>query len=103
MVLTAAVVVFVVFTAAYQKRKPKGYHSSEELGNYRSMVGDLPTGTSDMFMGSGRCAGCHGVDLDIANPPLALVDGDGVNVGPAENWRATMMANSAKDPFGKLK
>jgi hypothetical protein len=41
--------------------------------------------------------------MDIANPPLALVDGNGVNVGPAENWRATMMANSAKDPMWRAK
>lgn len=103
LVLTAAVAVFVVFTAAYQKRKPKGYHSAQEMGAYKNLVGDLPTGSSDMFMGSGRCAGCHGVDMDIANPPLALVDGNGVNVGPAENWRATMMANSAKDPMWRAK
>ena len=103
LVLTAAVAVFVVFTAAYQKRKPKGYHSAQEMGAYKNLVGDLPIGTSDMFMGSGRCAGCHGVDMDIANPPLALVDGNGVNVGPAENWRATMMANSAKDPMWRAK
>ena len=102
-VLTAAALVFVVFTAAHQKRKPKSYHSAQEMGGYRSLVGDLPTGSSDMFMGSGRCAGCHGVDMDIANPPLALVDGSGENVGPAENWRATMMANSAKDPMWRAK
>jgi hypothetical protein len=99
----AAVAVFAVFTAAYQKSRPEGYHSAAELGSFRSMQGDLPTGMSDMFMGSGRCAGCHGVDQDVSNPPLALVDGEGVNVGPAENWRATMMANSAKDPMWRAK
>ena len=99
----AAVAVFAVFTAAYQKSSPEGYHSAAELGSFRSMQGDLPTGMSDMFMGSGRCAGCHGVDQDVSNPPLALVDGEGVNVGPAENWRATMMANSAKDPMWRAK
>lgn len=102
-VLSLAAIVFLLFTAAYQKKKPSGYHSGEELGQYRNMIGDLPTGMSDMFMGSGRCAGCHGVDQDISNPPLALVDGNGVNVGPAENWRATMMANSAKDPMWRAK
>ena len=102
-VLSLAAIVFLLFTAAYQKKKPSGYHSGEELGQYRNMIGDLPTGMSDMFMGSGRCAGCHGVDQDISNPPLAMVDGNGVNVGPTENWRATMMANSAKDPMWRAK
>jgi hypothetical protein len=101
--LLAAGLVFVVFTAAYQKRKPKGYHSAAEMQNYRHVIGDLPTGSSDMFMGSGRCAGCHGVDQDISNPPLALVNSEGVNVSPAENWRATMMANSSKDPVWRAK
>ena len=103
LVIAAASVVFVLLTAAYQKRKPTGYHSAEELAGYRNVTGGLPTGSSDMFMGSGRCAGCHGVDQDIANPPLALVDGNGVNVGPSENWRATIMANSAKDPMWRAK
>ncbi len=102
-VLSFAAIVFVLFTAAYQKRKPKGYHSGAELGQYKVLLGDLPTGVSDMFMGSGRCAGCHGVDMDVLNPPLALVNSAGENVGPTENWRATMMANSAKDPMWRAK
>jgi len=102
-IFASALAVFIVFTAAYQKRKPKGYHSSAEMNGYRSLLGDLPNGTSDMFMGSGRCAGCHGIDQDITNPPLALVNSEGVNVSPTENWRATMMANSAKDPMWRAK
>ena len=88
----AALAVFAVFTAAYQKSRPRGYHSAEELGSLRSMEGDLPIGMSDMFMGSGRCAGCHGVDLDVANPPLALVDGEGEGRGA----RGDLLANSSK-------
>jgi Cytochrome c554 and c-prime len=102
-VFFSALAVFVVFTAAYQKRKPKGYHSASEMYGYRNLLGDLPTGSSDMFMGSGRCAGCHGVDQDLSNPPIALINSEGVNVSPAENWRATMMANSAKDPMWRAK
>lgn len=102
-VVGAAALIFVLFIAAHQKRKPRRYHTGEELGSYRNVTGGLPTSMSDMFMGSGRCAGCHGVDQDIANPPLALVNSEGENVGPTENWRATMMANSAKDPMWRAK
>lgn len=89
-----------LFSAAYKKERPLSYHSGEELLHYRSMQqGDLPDGTSDMFIGSGKCAGCHGIDpAGIAN-----VLSTGENVSPAENWRATMMANSSKDPFWRAK
>jgi hypothetical protein len=103
-VLIAGIAVFSLFTAAYETGEGTAFHSREELDHFRSMTGgDLPTGSSDMFMGSGRCAGCHGIDLDIDNPPLANVDENGVNVSPAENWRASMMANSAKDPMWRAK
>ena len=100
LLLCACIAIAMVFTAAYQKKKPMGYHTGEELNTYRSMLdGDLPNQTSDMFIGSGKCAGCHGVDAN----GIANLDSEGNNVSPAENWRATMMANSSKDPFWRAK
>jgi hypothetical protein len=92
--------VALTFTAAYKKEKPVGYHTGEELNTYRVLLeGDLPNQTSDMFIGSGKCAGCHGVDPN----GIANLDSEDNNVSPAENWRATMMANSSKDPFWRAK
>jgi hypothetical protein len=100
----AGIAIFALFTAAYDTSDNSAFHSSEELQHFRSMTGgDLPNGSSDLFMGSGRCAGCHGIDQDVDNPPLANVDANGVNVSPAENWRASIMANSAKDPMWRAK
>ena len=47
----------------------------------------------------GNCVNCHAPDPDGE----ALVDGDGHTVSPVVDWQATMMANSAKDPFWRAK
>jgi len=92
--------IVTLFSAAEKGDKPINYHTSEELLQFHFMqAGDLPDGTSDMFIGSGKCAGCHGIDPE----GIANVLSTGENVSPAENWRATMMANSSKDPFWRAK
>lgn len=60
---------------------------------------DLPVDTTTFFGTSGVCAGCHGYD------PLgiALIDSQGVDINMTDQWRATLMANSAKDPFWRAK
>lgn len=95
----AGAAVIILFGAA-EKNKPMNYHSESEIIQFMQMQGgNLPDGTSDMFIGSGKCAGCHGIDpMEIAN-----VLSTGENVSPAENWRATLMANSSKDPFWRAK
>ncbi|MFN0030956.1 MAG: T9SS type A sorting domain-containing protein [Flavobacteriales bacterium] len=98
MMMATAGAVLVVFGSAGNRKHTYRYHSHAEMLQYRSMQqGDLPVNTSDMFIGSGKCAGCHGVD-GAANP-IANITSEGENVSPSENWRATMMANSSKDPF----
>ena len=49
----------------------------------------LPMSKNDWFAGSGVCAACHSNLKDAA--------GEDVSIGPA--WRATMMANAARDPY----
>ncbi len=92
--------VIVVLSAFERGDQPMNYHSQSEILQFHFMLGgDLPDGTNNMFIGSGKCAGCHGIDpIGIAN-----VLSTGENVSPAENWRATMMANSSKDPFWRAK
>jgi len=58
------------------------------LANPRAAA--LPTFDSGDFAGSGNCDSCHNEGMvDEANNPVGLVN----------DWRGTMMANSARDPL----
>jgi hypothetical protein len=54
---------------------------------------DLPTKTSTLFAGSGVCATCH------SSSEAALIDAAGNDVSPPSDWRASLMANAARDPL----
>jgi hypothetical protein len=54
---------------------------------------------STYFATAGRCSGCHGHDTMAQ----AMVDENGVDVNVTDDWRSTMMANSARDPFFRAK
>ncbi len=98
-VLTLLMIICVAgFSLAWQVQRHKGkYHSEAEM--VKMLDGNLPIFDNGIFVGSGRCAGCHGVDpVGFAN-----ITAEGELVNPAENWRGTMMANSAKDPFWRAK
>ncbi len=80
------------------------YHTA----TFRMAYGGLPDTTNSLFTGSGKCAGCHGKDpnhfASIAgqsSPITPMPDGWDVNV--TDDWRSSLMANSAKDPFWKAK
>lgn len=47
------------------------------------------------FVTAGICENCHGHDPN----GIALVDQFGTDINMADDWKSTMMANSAKDPF----
>jgi hypothetical protein len=94
--LLATVFLFAAWTEAM--RPIKGPHSSMELKSFRN--GDeLPWVVGTFFATSGRCSGCHGHDVN----GIASVDADGNDVNLVDDWRSTMMANSAKDPFFRAK
>ncbi|MDP4730802.1 MAG: T9SS type A sorting domain-containing protein [Flavobacteriales bacterium] len=100
--ITALLVLLTVvslFNISWSDEKPKkGHHGSVEMVKLLTQT-NLPFGDNGFFTGSGRCGGCHGDDpIDFAN-----INSEGSDVSPATNWRGTMMANSAKDPFWKAK
>ena len=64
-----------------------------------STIEGLPQGENTLFAGSGKCGGCHGFDPT----GIAGTDSDGNDVNLVDDWRASMMANSAKDPFWRAK
>lgn len=75
------------------------FHTPQEFAFWADMVDSLPKGYNSLFAASGECQQCHGFDTAmVANVDLA---GNDINV--VDDWRATMMANSAKDPFWRAK
>ena len=58
----------------------------------------LPTQKSILFSGSGNCAFCHS-----AGGTNVLRDAQGKDIAPPTQWRSTMMANAARDPFWQAK
>lgn len=60
----------------------------------------LPTGTSNIFSGSGNCQLCHEPGSPNVN---ALRDINGNDISPVTLWRSTMMGNAAKDPLWQAK
>jgi len=54
---------------------------------------------NSLFSGSGVCAGCHGHDPSA----FAGTTPEGTDVNLVDDWRASMMANAAKDPFWRAK
>lgn len=97
--LLGIVLLFVAFTEG-RLTKAHAYHSEEELESFRGGSFALPVGSNNYFMASGNCYGCHGPDV-MNN--YASIDAQGNDVNVADDWRSTMMANSARDPFWRAK
>ena len=101
--LFALVLLFTGWTAATTPRV--GPHSELDLLLYhgqhqlRSSSDGLLVQYSTFFATAGRCSGCHGHDSSGA----AMRDTNGVDVNVSDDWRSTMMANSARDPFWRAK
>lgn len=78
------------------------YHPENYLGDLPPEIMELPYETNTLFSGSGNCILCHG---DPSQFPAsdANQDSAGNDISPVTTWRATMMANAAKDPFWRAK
>lgn len=74
----------------------RGNLTQDEFARIHSVALDsLVEDSNAWFMTAGVCAQCHGNDT----AGLAMVDAMGNDVNFTDDWRATMMANSARDPF----
>lgn len=100
--LSFTVVVVVLLFAAWTEatRPVRGPHGRLALSLYRSGLDSLPVLQSLYFSTAGRCAGCHGHDL-LGQASMDPATGHDVNV--VGDWRSTMMANSARDPYFQAK
>lgn len=54
---------------------------------------ELPMGYNELFAGSGECVQCHNTQTNQ----------QGVSVSIVADWRSSMMANAARDPFWRAK
>lgn len=95
--------------AFFSKEKPKPFHTEAELLFFRQQqpaAGQLathgafiPVDSNVLFPTSKLCSGCHGKD----SLERAMVTTGGVDVNVYDDWRSSIMANSAKDPFWRAK
>ncbi|GAB4486394.1 MAG: hypothetical protein OHK0019_00010 [Saprospiraceae bacterium] len=86
------------------------FHTEAELAFFRqhnipstvhrqpSTVG-IPIDSNILFPTAKTCGGCHGKDPN----GNAMVTNDGTDVNIYDDWRSTMMANAARDPFWRAK
>ena len=81
------------------QKEVKAFHTAEELASYHHLSTTNTIDSSQYFPTQNVCGGCHGFDPD----GFANVDMEGVDVNLYDDWRTTMMANSAKDPFWRAK
>lgn len=82
--------------AGASAERPNTFHSEDELEWFSR---ELPGSSNSLFTGSGACVECHGSDPE----GIASIMDEGTDINVVDDWRATMMANSAKDPFWRAK
>ncbi len=95
----ALILAVCIGIGSFAGSSPQRFHSENELRILRNHIRNLPVGRNDLFPGSGVCSGCHGHDP----AGEALVTSAGIDVNIADDWAATMMANSARDPLWRAK
>ena len=100
LVLGCIAAALMIMTARYGSLSAEeSFHTPEELAFFRGVADTLPNDSNSFFWSSGKCAGCHGYDPEGE----VSVDEDGNDVNVVDDWRSTMMANSARDPFWRAK
>ncbi len=70
-----------------------GFHTAEERKHWKTATVDT------LFLTSSRCQQCHGHDT----AQIASITAEGEDINLFDDWKVTMMANSAKDPFWRAK
>ncbi len=105
--LPATVAVFALMPIHNTEKR---FHSDSELSFFKAKkmaigsegiahVNELEIDSNILFPTAKVCGGCHGKDPNGG----AMVTTSGVDINIYDDWRSTMMANSAKDPFWRAK
>ena len=95
----AAVAVVCISMQWMPSSELENYHTSIEKSYFKIIQDSLPVNYNGLFSGSGACVNCHGHDP----AQLASVTSDGTDVNVVDAWGASIMANSAKDPYWRAK
>lgn len=74
------------------------FHTPKEQNELKKLMMD-PIVPGETFLHSDHCKVCHGYD----SAQYAMVTYDSVDVNIYDDWRATMMANAARDPLWRAK
>ncbi len=99
--VSLAIVVSVIgFSFLPMYNGVEAYHNQEdEMQFLADMISAHQADTTNFFATSGLCENCHSTDQN----GIAMLDANGNDVSMYTKWQATMMANSAKDPFWRAK
>lgn len=96
------------------ENKKARFHSDDELAFFKqhfkkntnpetlkplNLETQIPIDSNILFPTAKLCSGCHGHDPN----GNAMVTDDGTDVNTYDDWRSTMMANAARDPFWRAK
>ena len=103
--IIVSIILLVQFSLSFFEKgtyEAYAFHTEKEVTLFNKMAAALPTGFNSIFAGSGECNLCHGTAGAGPNT-TANQDANGNDVSPVADWKATMMANSAKDPFWRAK
>lgn len=106
------------FTQFSTENDPKRFHSEAELVFFKTHKINHSNGTSEiskinfgpgndglvidsniLFPTARTCGGCHGRDSN----KIAFLTADSVEINMYDDWRSSIMGNSAKDPFWRAK
>ena len=95
--LIGSFVVLSSYTTLSKEKEKGNYHTDQQARLFRTMA---PMAPGEFFLGSIACKGCHGKDILQGT---ANQDAEGNDVNLYDDWQATMMALSAKDPLWRAK
>lgn len=92
---------FVAFMAAvaHVGQAAGSPHTEEWIQQFRSTNDGFPDIYNGLFATSGACVDCHGSDPE----GIASTTQEGEDVNVVDDWRASMMANAARDPYWRAK
>ncbi|HHM21908.1 MAG TPA: hypothetical protein ENJ20_07770, partial [Bacteroidetes bacterium] len=91
---------FLFSNLSYEEVKgERPFHDETTNAAFVMMADSLPQLYNELFAASGVCVKCHGYDT----AGIASVNMSGADINVVDDWRSTMMANAARDPFWRAK
>ncbi len=92
--ITFSIAIIIISAFSFINANQNSNYESLKYSHNRN-----PIDSGEYFIGYKLCAGCHGYD----STHLANIDIDSNDVNVFDDWRSTMMANSARDPLFQAK